>query len=141
MCRSLSACILFRSLLLINAQKKVHVAAARRRSHQCCVSLTRNNTKTIIRRKTCHCFLRSIRRNLTSSPSYTTRVKKKTLSCLILFHRHYDKARKIDVFGRELGRGDISLTFLAIFLKKYSLCTHEYSYSLARISAPFKTFL
>ena len=80
---------------------------------------------------TCHCFLRPIRKDLTSSPILHYPGKKKTtLSCLILFHRH-DKARKIDVFGRELGvggggRGDISLTFLAIFLKKYSIFTRVY---------------
>ena len=34
----------------------VHVAAARRRSHQWCISLTPNNTKTS-GRMTCHCFL------------------------------------------------------------------------------------
>ena len=32
-----------------------HVAAARKRSHQWCVSLTPNNTKTM-GRMTCHCF-------------------------------------------------------------------------------------
>ena len=47
-----------------------HVAAAWKRSHQWCVSLTPNNTKTI-GRMTCHCFLLPIRRDLTSS-SYTT---------------------------------------------------------------------
>ena len=43
-----------------------HVAAAWKRSHQWCVSLTPNNTKTI-GRMTCHCFLLPIRRDLTSS--------------------------------------------------------------------------
>ena len=47
-----------------------HVAAAQKRSHQWCVSLTPNNTKTI-GRMICHCFLLLIRRDLTSS-SYTT---------------------------------------------------------------------
>ena len=47
-----------------------HVAAARKRSHQWYLTLTPNNTKTI-ERLTCHCFLRPIRRDLTSS-SYTT---------------------------------------------------------------------
>ena len=47
-----------------------HEAAARKRSHQWCVSLTPNNTKTM-GRMTCHCFQRPIRRDLTSS-SYTT---------------------------------------------------------------------
>ena len=37
----------------------VHVAAARKRSHQWCISLTPNNTKTI-GRMTCLCFLRPI---------------------------------------------------------------------------------
>ena len=50
--------------------KKGHIAATWKRSHQWCVSLTPNNTKTI-GRMTCHCFLRPIRRDLTSS-SYTT---------------------------------------------------------------------
>ena len=49
-----------------------HVAADQKRSHQWRVSLTPNNTKTI-GRMTCHCFLRTIRRDLLSS-SYTTRV-------------------------------------------------------------------
>ena len=35
---------------------QVHVAAARKRSHQWCVSLTPKNTKTS-GRMTCHCFL------------------------------------------------------------------------------------
>ena len=39
-------------------------------SGQWCVSLTPNNTKTI-KRITCHCFLRPIRKDLTNS-SYTT---------------------------------------------------------------------
>ena len=47
-----------------------HVAAARKRSHQWYLTLTPNNTETI-ERMTCHCFLRSVRRELTSS-SYTT---------------------------------------------------------------------
>ena len=47
-----------------------HVAAAWKRSHQWCVSLTPNNTKTN-GRMTCHCFVRPIRRDLTSS-YYTT---------------------------------------------------------------------
>ena len=51
-------------------KKMCHVAAAWKRSHQWCVSLTPNNTKTI-GRMTCHCFLLPIRRDLTSS-SYTT---------------------------------------------------------------------
>ena len=40
-------------------------------SHQWCLTLTRNITKTTDWRITCHCFLRPIRRDLTSS-SYTT---------------------------------------------------------------------
>ena len=48
-----------------------HVAAARKRSHQWCLTLTPNNTETI-ERLTCHCFLqRPIIRDLTNS-SYTT---------------------------------------------------------------------
>ena len=43
-----------------------HEAAARKRSHQWCLTLTPNNTETI-ERMTCHCFLRPIRRDLTSS--------------------------------------------------------------------------
>ena len=60
------------SLWVFQLKKKnvCHVAAAWKRSHQWCVSLTPNNTKTI-GRMTCHCFLRPIRRDLTSS-SYTT---------------------------------------------------------------------
>ena len=46
------------------------VAAAGKRSHQWCLTLTPNDTKTI-ERMTCRCFLRPIRRELTSS-SYTT---------------------------------------------------------------------
>ena len=41
----------------------VHVAAARRTSHQWCLTLTSNNTKTI-ERMTFHCFLRPIRRDV-----------------------------------------------------------------------------
>ena len=60
------------SLWVFQLKKKnvCHVAAAWKRSHQWCISLTPNNTKTI-GRMTCHCFLRPIRRDLTSS-SYTT---------------------------------------------------------------------
>ena len=47
-----------------------HVAAAWKRSHQWCLTLTPNKTETI-ERTTCHCFLRTIRRDLPSS-SYTT---------------------------------------------------------------------
>ena len=47
-----------------------HVAAARKRSHQWCLTLTPNNNETI-ERMTFRCFLRPIRRDLTSS-SYTT---------------------------------------------------------------------
>ena len=43
-----------------------HIAAARKRSHQWCVSLTPNNIETI-ERMTCHCFLRRIARDLTSA--------------------------------------------------------------------------
>ena len=41
------------------------VAAARRRSHQWCLTLTPNSTETI-ERMTCHCFLQPIRRDLTT---------------------------------------------------------------------------
>ena len=51
-------------------QRLGHVAAAWKRSHQWCVSLTPNNTKTI-ERMTCHCFLRPLARDLMSS-CYTT---------------------------------------------------------------------
>ena len=47
-----------------------HVAAAWKRRHHWCISLTPNNTKTM-GRMTCHCFQWPIRRDLTSS-SYTT---------------------------------------------------------------------
>ena len=43
-----------------------------KRGHKWCLTLTPNNTQTI-ERMTCHCFLRPIRRDLTSS-SYTTGV-------------------------------------------------------------------
>ena len=43
-----------------------HLAAARKRSHQWCLTLTPNNTETV-ERMTCHCFLRPSRRHLTSS--------------------------------------------------------------------------
>ena len=55
----------------------VYVAAARKRSHQFYVPLTPNNTKTI-ERMTCHCFLRPIRRDLTSSSYTTLKLIKKT---------------------------------------------------------------
>lgn len=54
----------------------VHVAAAWKRSHQWCISLTPNNTKTV-GRMTCLCFLRPIR-----STSYATRI----YCCHSLFH-------------------------------------------------------
>ena len=47
-----------------------HVAAAWKRSQQWCLTLTPNKTETI-ERMTCHCFLWTIRRDLSSS-SYTT---------------------------------------------------------------------
>ena len=56
-----------------------HTTAARKRSHQWCLTLTPNNTKTI-ERMTCHCFLRPIRRDLTSR-SYTTQM----INCMITF--------------------------------------------------------
>ena len=55
-----------------------HVAASRiKRSHQWCLTLTPNNIETI-ERMTGHCFLRPIRRDLTSS-SYTTEI----LNCAV----------------------------------------------------------
>ena len=48
----------------------VHVAAARKRSHQWCISLAPNNTKTD-GRMTCLCFLRPI---IIRSSSYATRI-------------------------------------------------------------------
>ena len=54
-----------------------HVAAARKRSHQWCLTLTPNNTETL-ERMTGHCFLRLIRRDLISS-SYTTEI----LNCAV----------------------------------------------------------
>ena len=56
-------------------------AAARKRSHQWCLTLTPNNTETI-ERMTCHCFLRPIRRGLTSS-SYTTVAKCDVLNVIL----------------------------------------------------------
>ena len=52
---------------IIDAVQKYmgHVAAALKRSHQWCVFLTPQNTKNI-QRMTGHCFLRAIRRDLTS---------------------------------------------------------------------------
>ena len=50
--------------------KQCHAAAAGKRGHQWCLSLTPNNTETM-KRMACHCFLRPIRRHLKSS-SYTT---------------------------------------------------------------------
>ena len=41
----------------------VHVSAARKRSHQLCLTLTPDNTKTK-ERMTFHCFLRPIRRDV-----------------------------------------------------------------------------
>ena len=48
----------------------VHVAAAQKRSHQWCISLTPNNTKTV-GRMTCLCFLWPI---IIRSSSYATRI-------------------------------------------------------------------
>ena len=50
-----------------------HVAAARKRSHQWCLTLTPDSTETI-GRMTCHCFLVPVGRDLTSS-SYTADMK------------------------------------------------------------------
>ena len=52
----------------------LHVAAARKRSHQWCVSLTPNNTKTVVR-MTRHCFLRPIRRDLRAAPTLLTHLE------------------------------------------------------------------
>ena len=61
-----------------------NVAAARKRSHQWCLTLTPNNTETT-ERMTCHCFLRPIRRDLTSSSYTTVKPTRKTLK-KTLFH-------------------------------------------------------
>ena len=53
-------------------KNKGHAAAARKRSHQWCVSPTLSNTKTI-GRMTCHSFLRPIRRDL---PKYSFATQK-----------------------------------------------------------------
>ena len=67
-----------RSTLLLSSLYILKVgscqASAWKRSHQCCVPQTPNNTKTI-GRMTCHCFLRPIRRDLPSS-------------CYISWHSH-----------------------------------------------------
>ena len=74
------------------------VAAALERSHQWCLTLTPNNTKTI-ERMTCHCFLRPIRRDLTSSPTqlltslFTEEVHKRQRNFL-LFLNFYMRRRK-----------------------------------------------
>ena len=52
----------------------LHVAAARKRSHQWCVSLTPNNTNTV-GRMTRHCFLRPIRRDLRAAPTLLTHLE------------------------------------------------------------------
>ena len=52
----------------------LHVATARKRSHQWCVSLTPNNTKTV-GRMTRHCFLRPIRRDLRAAPTLLTHLE------------------------------------------------------------------
>ena len=57
---------------VVSVQYTGILAAAGKRSHQWCVSLTPNNTKTI-GRMTCHHYLRPIRRDLENS-SYTTRI-------------------------------------------------------------------
>ena len=49
----------------------LHVAAAREISHQWCVSLTPNNSKTI-GSMTCHCFLRPVRRDFRAAPTLLT---------------------------------------------------------------------
>ena len=59
-----------------------HVASARKRTRQCLI-LTSNNTKTI-GRMTCHCFLRPIKRDLTSS-FYTAHANACFVHCLSAF--------------------------------------------------------
>ena len=66
-----------------NRNGSCNVVAARKRSHQWCLTLTPNNTETI-GRMTCHCFLRPIRRDLTSS-SYTTDRNKSSIISMIFF--------------------------------------------------------
>ena len=56
-------------LLATSPNREGHVAAARKRSHQWCLTLTPKNTETI--EMQFYCFLRPIRRDRTSS-SYTT---------------------------------------------------------------------
>ena len=51
-------------------------------SEEKCLTLTPNNTETI-ERMTCHCFLRLIRRDLTSS-SYTTEIMRISIWCTTL---------------------------------------------------------
>ena len=65
------------------------IADPRKRSHQWCVSLTPNNTKTI-GRMTCHCFLQPIIRDLPSS-SYSTEIQTPTVSLWVsaLFEHRY----------------------------------------------------
>ena len=59
-----------------------HVAAARKRSHRWCVSMTPNNTETI-ERMTCRCFLRPIRRDLRSSSHTTLNRVRPSMCCLL----------------------------------------------------------
>ena len=58
--------LMYSGQLYLRPTSQRDVAAAWKRSHQWCVSLTPNNTKTIVR-MTCHEFLRPIRRDLPSS--------------------------------------------------------------------------
>ena len=59
-----------KNLALFQTKQWGHVAAALKRSYQWCLNLTPNNTETI-ERITCHCFLRPITRDLTSSSCTT----------------------------------------------------------------------
>ena len=61
-----------------------YVAAARKRSHQWCVFLTPKNSKAI-RRMTGHCFLRTIKRGLTSYEFYYTNPKNGCSIDILLF--------------------------------------------------------
>ena len=67
-----------------------HVAAAQKKSHQWCLTLTPNNTETI-ERMTCHCFLRPIRRDLPSC-SYTTTLGR-ILALMLLFLEKWEAIR------------------------------------------------
>ena len=94
--------------------KPGHVAAARKSSHQWCVSLTPNNTKTM-GRMTCHCFQRPIRRDLTSS-SYTTG---KTM----VQWAHYTCLRRLESFRFEK-EYEYERVFARVLKKRYPRKLH-----------------